>query len=722
MKEYKNLLDLKGVPMEYPYHRPRKSTDKDGTNYINNFSDLGAWHAYSQPTYETLEMYGGFAGPIYIAEEYTANLSKALDRVVIVDSASKQKYDLSKAKNVEFNYYPGRLEQIYILKEFTLKQSLRFITNRTALIKIEIVNKSDEDLNLIIKWEGEVYQKLGKWDENKTRYTYKPLEIFAEKSENGVVVNFGEKREIWDYLMGTDAKFTITHGIETETQIMSNGYISRSKENLIIKKNEIKEIYTTHSYTFTKVERSVELKKIEEVLRCPEKYIELTLKRWESYIESTIEDSKELAGYNNVAVKSLITLVTNWRSSAGALKHDGITPSLSYKWFNGLWAWDSWKQAVATVNFDEELAKNNIRALFDYQIKWDDIVRPQDEGVIIDAIFYNKDESRGGDGGNWNERNSKPPLASWAVWEVYDKSKDLEFLKEMYPKLKKYHRWWYTNRDYNKNGIVEYGAMVHRHNDSLEEKILAAAWESGMDNAIRFDVEGCGEEDSGIKVYENRGSNGDLLGYSINQESVDLNAYLYSEKNYLFKMAETLNLEEEAIKYKEGAKYIKNYINKNMFDEETGFYYDLQFDLNGKTKLLVNRGKGTEGWIPLWAGLATEREAIAVVKNMLGEDTFNTKLPFPTASKDNNKYNPIKYWRGPVWLDQAYFGVVGLDNYGYKKEAKKMAKKLIENAKGLKEGEPIRENYNPETGEGLHASNFSWSSSVYYLLCKDYIS
>ena len=31
----------------------------------------------------------------------------------------------------------------------------------------------------------------------------------------------------------------------------------------------------------------------------------------------------------------------------------------------------------------------------------------------------------------------------------------------MYPKLVAYHNWWYTNRDLDKNGIAEYGGMVH---------------------------------------------------------------------------------------------------------------------------------------------------------------------------------------------------------------------------------------------------------------------
>ena len=46
--------------------------------------------------------------------------------------------------------------------------------------------------------------------------------------------------------------------------------------------------------------------------------------------------------------------MTNWFSAAGAIKHDGIVPSMSYKWFIGMWAWDSWKQVVATTYFNEE--------------------------------------------------------------------------------------------------------------------------------------------------------------------------------------------------------------------------------------------------------------------------------------------------------------------------------------------------------------------------------
>ena len=240
-----------------------------------------------------------------------------------------------------------------------------------------------------------------------------------------------------------------------------------------------------------------------------------------------------------------------------------------------------------------------------------------------------------------------------------------------------------------------------------------------MDNATRFDKEGVGKGDVGVKVFENK-NKGKVVGYSINQESVDLNAYLYAEKGYLASIAEELGKKEDYKNYQKEAKKLKKYIQENMFDEKTGFFYDLQINEDGsKTKLLVNRGKGTEGWLPLWAKVATKEQAAAVKKNMMNQEMFNTFMPFPTASKDNEKFAATKYWRGPVWLDQALFGVEALQNYDYTKEAKEMTQKLFLHAEGLMGEGPIHENYDPLTGKGLSTKNFSWSAAAYYLLYKN---
>lgn len=86
---------------------------------------------------------------------------------------------------------------------------------------------------------------------------------------------------------------------------------------------------------------------------------------------------------------------------------------------------------------------------------------------------------------------------------------------------------------------------------------------------------------------------------------------------------------------------------------------------------------------------------------MLDGNKFNATVPFGTASQDNPSFSANQYWRGPVWLDQALYGVEALQNYGYYDQAVTSAKKMFNNA------------------EGLHTKNFSWSASAYYLMYEN---
>lgn len=60
-----------------------------------------------------------------------------------------------------------------------------------------------------------------------------------------------------------------------------------------------------------------------------------------------------------------------------------------------------------------------------------------------------------------------------------------------------------------------------------------------------------------------------------------------------------------------------------MYSFKTGYYYDLQINQD-KYKLLVNRGKGTEGFISLQANISTKEQAKAVRDNVMDENKFNT--------------------------------------------------------------------------------------------------
>ncbi|HEX7342254.1 MAG TPA: hypothetical protein VF269_08265, partial [Rhodanobacteraceae bacterium] len=75
------------------------------------------------------------------------------------------------------------------------------------------------------------------------------------------------------------------------------------------------------------------------------------------------------------------------------------------------------------------------------------------------------------------------------------------------------------------------------------------------------------------------------------------------------------------------------------------------------------------------------------------------------------------YWRGPVWLDQALFGIEGLRRYGFTRQADALADRLVLHAQGLAHGQAtFRENYDPLNGKGYQSQNFSWAAASYLLL------
>jgi len=274
-------------------------------------------------------------------------------------------------------------------------------------------------------------------------------------------VAFKGLREVWTYLTSNQEKIILNTSYSSSTTIDKLDYLNEARESISLSKEQV--LYYTISHTFNEEEYAIAQRNIIKAFKDPLALFIKNDERWTKYLIAVTKPNDK--HYNIISVKALETLIINWRSGAGAIPSDGITPSLAVKWFNGFWPWDSWKQVVATTLFDQELAKANMRVLFDWQIKTNDVIRPQDAGMIIDTIFFNQDPACGGDGGNWNERNSKPPLAAWAAWAIYTTHDDKAFIEEIYPKLVDYHNWWYKNRDFNQNGIAEYGATIHPLNN-----------------------------------------------------------------------------------------------------------------------------------------------------------------------------------------------------------------------------------------------------------------
>ena len=108
--------------------------------------------------------------------------------------------------------------------------------------------------------------------------------------------------------------------------------------------------------------------------------------------------------------------------------------------------------------------------------------------------------------------------------------------------------------------------------------------------------------------------------------------------------------------------------------------------------------------MPLWAHIATPMQAASVEK--YASDPKKLYPCMPTVSFDHPKMNALGYWRGSVWLNVAYFAIKGLYDYGFKQISLDIRNTLLE---WIDRDQTIHENYNPITGEGKCASDFSWS-------------
>tara|TARA_R110000787_G_scaffold129264_2_gene241081 strand:- start:6403 stop:8418 length:2016 start_codon:yes stop_codon:yes gene_type:complete len=643
-KEELNLLKFSENILDYRV-TPKDSKDKSGLM----FSDQGAWFAYSFP--DSTKILSGFSGPFLMTQQNGVWSSPSLSQLLVKNSNNQ---DITWS-NIETNSYNSHLEQVLISEKLNLKQEVVYSSGHTALIKSTLSNISDLLIEFSIHWNGQAILAEG-------------LKLTSENHQ--LNIHSSKSNAIGHILF------------QKGTVIKNNDSLYNTiAENIYLKPNETKEIVISQTFIFSEYSWKAEKKLIEKsnfdsILskRKSEKNAEL---------KSLILNKRDLFSgnkYSEVVAKANLTLQNNWRIPTGEIKHEGLFPSYHYKWFNGFWSWDSWKHAVGLSYYNTDLAKKQIKLMFEFQ---------DENGFVNDCVFRDTLVEK------HNYRDTKPPLSAWAVVNIFEKDTDLEFIKLMYPKLKKYHEWWYLNRDHDQDGLCEYG--------STDGSLIAAKWESGMDNAIRFD---------NSKILQNADG-----AYSLDQESVDLNAYLYAEKLYLSALASALHKTEDVNFFEKEAKDLKKRIQSQFYDSRDGWFYDTNLEGNKFIK-----GEGSEGWTAIWANAASQDQAEAVKNNMMNPEKFYTKVPFQTMSADHEKFNPLKgYWRGPNWLDQAYFGVKGLRNYGFNEDADKATIQILEGAEGvLGKGKSIRENYHPITGEGLNAQNFSWSAAhIIMLLMND---
>ena len=281
---------------------------------------------------------------------------------------------------------------------------------------------------------------------------------------------------------------------------------------------------------------------------------------------------------------------------------------------------------------------------------------------------------------DWGMNRSQPPYLSMLVRLSYenppapkDEQSDLRFLRKAYDTLKKEYAFWTDTavpkvEDHNSGiaGLARFGQHasskeVEHFHDEFAKRLglplapppaqklklaqhMACEAATGMDFTWRF---------------EHR---------CLDFVPLELNTNLWVYETNFAWMVSKLALPSEP-DWQALADKRKALVNQYLWDERRGLFVD--YDVaNKKASSLAT----ALTFAPLWAGLASPQQAKRVIKNL---PLLERQWGVTTTAQ---AFAPRQYQWGEdsVWAPMQYLVVHGLDKYGAKADAKRVAAKFLD--------------------------------------------
>ncbi|MBN1227804.1 MAG: hypothetical protein JXA79_12485 [Deltaproteobacteria bacterium] len=361
------------------------------------------------------------------------------------------------------------------------------------------------------------------------------------------------------------------------------------------------------------------------------------------------------------------------------------------------WLWDSCFHAIIWRWIDLKMAEDELISLISRQVE-----EGPDKGMIPHTNYWVPDREN-----FWNVSGrseiTQPPLIAVACKRVYEKSKNKELLRKLFPSICAFHEWFDRRRDPDKDHLV---CILH-------------PWESGWDASPRWD------QALGIDSFTHQKAREKRISLLKTLQKIDFNATASAEQNLFYVksidynsircadiedlawIAKELGEAEDAVKWQKKADQIRSAIIKRMFIGNE------PFDLEGKNETPIKQESAAQ-FITLFGGCAHIDQADYLF-NKLQKGHFFTAYPVPTTPISEKAYNPDIYWRGNMWLNVNWLIYRGLKRYGYHEVASEIARRSIR----LVEKFGYYEFFNPESGEGLGAPRYSWSGIVLDMLASE---
>jgi alpha,alpha-trehalase len=288
----------------------------------------------------------------------------------------------------------------------------------------------------------------------------------------------------------------------------------------------------------------------------------------------------------------------------------------------------------------------------------------------------------------YNLGSSQMPFLTSMIKEVYQVIDDKRWLRRaMKAAETELHSYW-MNKSLTEIHIVHAG--LSRYCDHYITH-LAAEHESGWDMTSRF--------------------NDHCLDYL----PVDLNCALYKYETDLAEYYKLIKNHKLYNTYLLQSEKRRRNMNKVMWNFEKGFYFDYDYKHKRQSTFY-----SLAGFYPLWARMATHTQAKKMLDHLKIFE-YEYGLANTQATGLSHEYKQHDYPNG--WPQQQWIVVRGLLNYGFRRDAIRIAKKYLDLNKSLfeKTGK-LWEKYNVVNGDTSSQeryptqSGFAWTNSVFLRL------
>ncbi len=117
------------------------------------------------------------------------------------------------------------------------------------------------------------------------------------------------------------------------------------------------------------------------------------------------------------------------------------------------------------------------------------------------------------------------------------------------------------------------------------------------------------------------------------------------------------------------------------------------------------------GLLPLFGG-GVPAEQVRTLTETLRRWAQSVPYLVPSTAPDDPRFEPRRYWRGPIWAVVNWMIAEGLSDCG----ERALAQTIRTDTKALIDAAGFSEYFDPLTGEGIGGGRFSWTAAVALML------